>query len=280
VTKVTRVRLGLVVVVVGVLAGSFLTLWPTIPQPLDYHNFADQRPFAGVPHFLNVASNLPFLLVGIAGLWFMASPRSRRPGAFLEPAERWPYWLFFLGLALTGIGSAYYHADPTNARLTWDRLPLTVAFMALFTAVLAERLSWQLAIWLLGPMIAIGMGSVLYWHWSETQGTGDLRPYLIVQFMPLVALPLLFVLFRPRYTGTGDLLAALGCYVIAKVLESLDRQVYMQGGIVSGHTLKHLVAGLGSYFVLYMLQRRRPVVIPGEMPAAVRAAQVASLRGE
>jgi len=245
---------------------GFMLFSPALPQPQEYHHFADQRPVLGVPNALNVASNLPFVLVGIAGLLFMASRSSHRSGTFLQPAERWPYWVFFLGLALTGIGSAYYHADPNNARLTWDRMPLTVAFMALFAAVLAERIHWRLADWLLGALVALGMTSVVYWYWTETQGAGDLRFYLLVQFFPLLALPLLFLLFPARYTGTSDLIAALGCYGLAKVLELLDHQVYTKGGIVSGHTLKHLVAGLGSYFVLHMLQHRRPLtVVPPPM---------------
>jgi hypothetical protein len=269
-TQMLRLRIALLAVVALLGIGGFLVLWPPIPQPLEYHNFADQRPLLGVPHCLNVLSNLPFLIVGVAGLIYMAGPWSARPGAFLQPAERRPYWVFFLGLALTGVGSAYYHADPTNARLTWDRLPLTVAFMALFTAVLAERITWRLADWLLGPLVLLGMASVIYWDWTERQGAGDLRPYLIVQFFPLAALPLLFLFLPARYTGTGDLIAALGCYVVAKVLELLDGQLYAQGGIVSGHTLKHLVAGAGSYFVLLMLQRRQPL-------AAVKQSALAPL---
>lgn len=252
-------RTLLVAIILGAGILAFLVAIPPFAQPLAYHNFADQRPLLGVPHMLNVASNLPFLVVGAAGLIFMASPRSQRPGTFLHRVERGPYWLYFIGLTLTAVGSSYYHADPTNARLTWDRLPLTVTFMALVTAVLAERLSWRLAGWLLGPLIALGMASVLYWHWTEEQGAGDLRYYLLVQFVPLVALPLLFLLFRSLYTGTGELIAAIGCYLLAKLLELLDGQVYAQGGIVSGHTLKHLVASVSAYFVLRMLQTRRPL---------------------
>lgn len=165
---------------------------------------------------------------------------------------------YFWGLVLTGIGSAYYHADPTNARLTWDRMPLTITFMGLFTAILAERLWWKLADWLLGPLLALGIGSVVYWHMSEAYGVGDMRFYLIVQFFPMLILPILLLLFEPRYTGTPDLIAALACYVLAKILEILDGRIYSQGGLVSGHTLKHLIAGLSAFFILLMLQRRRP----------------------
>lgn len=244
--------------------GGFFLFTSAWPQPAAYHNFADQRPLLGLPHMLNVVSNLPFLVVGLWGLVWMAGQRQKtraggeRPKvAFIEPVERWPYAVFFLGLVLTAFGSAYYHADPTNERLLWDRIGLAVTLMALFTGVLAERLSWRLAGWLLGPLVALGVGSVMYWHVTEVSQAGDMRLYLVVQFFPLVCLPVLLVFFPARYSGTADLAASLTCYVLAKVLEILDRQVYAQGGLVSGHTMKHLVAGLGAYFILFMLQRRR-----------------------
>ena len=238
--------------------GGYLLLTPATRQPQIYYNFADQRPMLGVPHMLNVASNLPFLVVGVWGMIFMASAKSRRPGAFLEGSERWAYWIYFIGLALTGIGSSYFHANPNNDTLVSDRIGLAMTFMALFTAIMAERLNWQLSAPLLGPMVALGVGSVLYWHWTETEDAGDLRFYFVVQFFPLVALPLLFLFFTPRYTGTSEMIASLACYGLAKALEILDANVYAQGGLVSGHTLKHLVAGISAYLVLLMLQRRRP----------------------
>jgi hypothetical protein len=160
---------------------------------------------------------------------------------------------------VTGIGSAYYHADPNNDRLVWDRAALTIAFMALFTAVLTERLGAGFGGWLLGALVAVGVASVLYWHWTEQQGAGDLRFYYVVQFFPLLALPVLLLFFPARYTGTAALVAMLACYVIAKVMELMDGQIYAQGGFVSGHTLKHLIGGLSAYFILHMLQRRRPI---------------------
>ena len=133
---------------------------------------------------------------------------------------------------------------------------LAVAFMALFTSVLAERIDVRLT-WLLLPLVFLGAGSVLYWGWTENQGRGDLRPYLLVQFFPMLALPLLLVLFPPRYTRTGDLVGALAWYAAAKVLELADVPIYNQGQIVSGHTLKHLLAAFSAYLVLHMLKRRR-----------------------
>jgi len=258
-----RLRVVILAVFVGAAIGVALAYFPEpYPQPLSYHQFADQRTLLGVPHALNVISNLPFLIVGVWGLLFMASAKSRRPDVFVERAERGPYWVYFVGLVLTAIGSAYYHADPINDRLTWDRMPLAITLMSLFTAVLAERLYWRFASWLLVPLVALGVGSVIYWHVSEVRGAGDMRVYLMVQFLPMLILPVLLVLFKPRYTGTEDLVASLGCYGIAKALEYFDGKIYEQAGFVSGHTLKHLVAGLAAFFILFMLERRREFPMP------------------
>jgi hypothetical protein len=242
--------IGLVIVPVVLLA-----LIPPIAQPQWYHDFADQRTLLCVPHALNVLSNLPFLLVGLWGLWYLA--RRARPDQFEHARDVWFYGVFFGAVALTGIGSAYYHADPTNDRLLWDRLPLAVAFMALFSMILAERVNYRAGVALFVPFVLAGAGSVVYWHVTEHWGQGDFRPYLIVQLLPLLVIPLIFVLFPARFNGTGDLIAALLCYLIAKGLELLDRQVYAQGQIVSGHTLKHLMAAMAPYFVLHSLQRRQ-----------------------
>jgi hypothetical protein len=252
-----------VVLAPGVVGAIVLFAGPLLPQRPDYHDFADQRPLLGIPHCLNVVSNLPFLLVGVLGLRFVMRRHVVGPGQpFLTGPERWPFVLFFLGVALTAFGSAYYHLDPTNARLVWDRLPMALAFMALFDAILGERLGVAIGRRLLVPLVLVGLGSVMYWHATEQAGHGDLRPYYVVQFYPLLAIPLLLVLFPPRYTGTAGLFIALGWYVLAKVLEDpLDHPVYRVLGVVSGHTLKHLAAACGAYAILRMVQHRKPRVV-------------------
>ena len=254
-----RLRVGIVLSLTILPLGVMLAVKP-FPQPLSYHNFADQRPMLCVPHALNVLSNLPFVIVGMCGLLVLYRRRMQPPCDALQTTkERHHYLVFFLCIALTGIGSAYYHAEPTNDRLMWDRLPLAMAFMALFASVIAERVSIRAGNVLFWPLVLLGAGSVLYWHHTEMKGAGDLRLYLLVQFFPMLVLPFVLALFPPRYTRTGDLIGALAWYVVAKVLELLDYQVYAAGQLVSGHTLKHLVAGGSAYLILHMLERRRPV---------------------
>jgi hypothetical protein len=228
---------------------------PPIPQPLSYHEMADQRTLLGIPNALNVLSNLPFAVVGVLGLAAIFKAGSG-PRLFHGPWERWPYVALFAGIALTSVGSAYYHLAPDNARLVWDRLPMTLGFMGLLTAVLAERVNPRLARWLFVPLVVVGGVSVGYWYWSEVEGAGDLRLYLLVQFGSLLTIVLLLVLYPARYAGAGYLMAGLMSYAAAKVFELADEAVFALGHIISGHTLKHLVAAGGVGCLVRMLRVR------------------------
>jgi hypothetical protein len=245
----------------GLAAVGWMFSRPALPQDPSYHNFADQRTLHGIPHFWNVFSNIPFVVIGVWGLWCLTcAPTARFAQVFQESRERWPFLVLFLGIALTGFGSAWYHLQPNNDRLLWDRLPLAAAFMALFAAILGERLGPRIGSLLLFPLVVLGISSVLYWHWTESQGQGDLRLYYLVQFYPLLAIPLLVFLFPPQYTRSGDLFVALGWYVLAKLCEHpWDASIYAANHWLSGHTLKHLLAALGAYWILRMLQLRHPV---------------------
>jgi hypothetical protein len=162
-----------------------------------------------------------------------------------------------MGVMLTGVGSAYYHAAPGNFRLIWDLLPMTLAFVSLTDTTIVERISMETGLRLLLPLLVAGAASVIYWYHGELLGHGDLRFYLFVQFFSPVAIAMLVCLFPPRYTRTMDLCIAFVLFMLAKLCELLDKQIYSLGGIVSGHTLKHLAAALSSFWILRMLWLRR-----------------------
>ena len=231
---------------------------PPIPQPLSYHEMADQRTLLGIPNAWNVLSNLPFAVLGVLGLAVIFKAGSGRR-LFHDPWERWPYAALFAGIALTSVGSTYYHLAPDNARLVWDRLPMTVGFMGLLTAVLAERVNVRLAQWLFVPLVLVGGVSVGYWYWSEVERTGDLRLYLLVQFGSLLTIVLLLVLYPARYAGARHVIAGLIAYGAAKVFELADAAVFALGHIISGHTLKHLVAAGGVGCLVAMFRVRAAV---------------------
>jgi hypothetical protein len=253
-----RTSVTLLVILTAAVALLFLLL-PRIPQPEAYHLFADRRSLFGMPNFGDVASNLPFAVIGVWGLIFLLrSDSNEATGRFLEPGERWPYLFVFVGVLLTAFGSSYYHLSPDNSRLVWDRLPMTIAFMSMVAAIIAERINLRIGLWLLPILVLVGMGSVLQWYASEMRGSGDLRFYAAVQVYS--ALVLLLALFLPqRYTRGSDLAFVVGFYALAKVLEALDKPIFAAGHIVSGHTLKHLAAAAAGYCILRMLQERRPI---------------------
>ena len=239
-------------------------LLPPIPQDLAYHHFVDQRAAFNIPNFADVVSNLPFLLVGTAGLLFLWRQRHASPGgAFVEPAEKWPYIVFFAGVALTGLGSAYYHLAPDNQRLVWDRLPLSLVFTSFCAAVVANRISAKAGLIVLLPLATLGLNSVIYWYLSEINKTGDLRLYLMVQAYPVLLTPLVVWLFPARYTRSADLLGVIALYAAAKVGEVFDARIFSLGHLLSGHTLKHLAAAGAVWWLLRMLRRRRPVLRDG-----------------
>lgn len=252
----------------GLLACALLyALTRPHPQDWRYHQFTDARPLLGVPNALNVLSNVPFLLVGGSGLWFLLAGRGAEPGmAFRDPRERWPFVVMFLGVALTAFGSSYYHLAPDNDRLVWDRLPMALGFAGIIAAMVADRISPRAGLWLLGPLVLLCVGSVLHWQWTERQGPGDMRLYLFLQGYTLFVVLAVPLLFPPRYTRTPDWYVALFLYGLAKLCESGDATVYALGNVVSGHTLKHLLSALALYWLLRMLEKRRPLYYP---PTAV-----------
>jgi len=166
---------------------------------------------------------------------------------------------------LTGFGSSYYHWNPDDASLFWDRLPMTLCFAAILAAVVEERVDARAAVILLPVLLAIGILSLLLWRW-----TGDLRLYVWAQFFPFVALVLILLLFWPKYTGASYWIVAAALYALAKLLEVYDAAIFSAGSILSGHTLKHLAAAAACFAVLRLFQTRRPIDGTGSSPAERR----------
>ncbi|MDD9907420.1 MAG: ceramidase domain-containing protein [Rhodospirillaceae bacterium] len=252
-TKQHRIAILLALFAAAVIGMAFV---PPFPQDPHYHHFADMRPLWGIPNFGDVVSNAAFLVVGLLGLATILG--TRRQAIFTEGPDAVPYIVFFLGVALVGVGSGYYHLEPTSASLVWDRLPMTIAFMGLFSAIVADRIDRNSMRWLLPILVLAGAASVFYWHWSETQGAGDLRWYAMVQFFPMLLLPFILILFpRAHYTRTGPLLAVFLTYGAALVLDRFDGPAHiLLSHTASGHTLKHLVAAVAVYLALRMVKGR------------------------
>ncbi|XP_052204198.1 uncharacterized protein LOC127809449 isoform X1 [Diospyros lotus] len=222
---------------------------PSIPQSQEYHDFADQREFFGIPNTFNVVSNFPFLVVGLVGLVLCFHGdyfRLRLQG------EIWGWTCFFIGVAAVAFGSSYYHLKPNDARLVWDRLPMTIAFTSIIAIFIIERIDEHKGTVSIVPLLLAGVVSILYWRFFD-----DLRPYALVQFVPCIAIPVMAILLPPMYTHSAYWLWAAGFYLLAKVEEATDRPIYKwTHHIVSGHTLKHLCAAVVPVFLALMLAKR------------------------
>lgn len=232
-------------------------LVPPVPQWQDYHAFADRRAWLGVPNFPDVVSNLLFTLVGLFGLRRLAVDAER---LFQDPRERRAWTVFFLGLALLGPASAWYHLAPDDTGLLVDRLAMSVVFMGWLAIHLGERLGVRCGRIALPWLLALGMGAVLYWYAGELAGRGDLRAWGYVQFWPVLLILLLVWRTPPRYSRIGDVPVVFAFYAAALLAEWLDRPILEATGVFSGHTLKHVLAAFGAYWAYRWLRLRRPLL--------------------
>jgi hypothetical protein len=246
-TSAQKSRLFIAVTAITLVA---VFLAPPIAQPLSFHHFADSRALWGMPNFGNVVSNVPFVVIGIYGILMIL-------GAPVPWSIRSIYLVLFAGVVLTGLGSAYYHWHPDNDTLVWDRIPMTIVFMSFLSATLAELVSRRLGVRVLLPLVAVGIGSVLWWHYTENIGAGDLRLYFWVQFYPMLAIVLLLWWYYTPAVKVilPSLVWIVVWYVIAKVFEQLDYQTYDFTGI-SGHSLKHLAAAVSTWYFVVLFRMK------------------------
>ena len=231
-----------------------LFFYGRIGQAADYHHFAEVRTLVGIPNGWNVVSNLAFWYAAWYGLMCLLILRGKQSpidgnGALI---------LLTIGSALTGIGSAYYHAFPSSETLVWDRIPMTICFAAIFTEFIALSVSTKYAKLSLIPTLTLCVGTVLYWKWTGLTGADDLRPYVMVQFFPLLLIPLTALLFPRKGVCSSAWTRAIIWYATAKILEYADVTIFTgTDGTVSGHTLKHIASGVAVFYALRAMLERR-----------------------
>ena len=245
------------------LSAALRFYFGALPQDPAYHLLADTRICGPIPRAGDVLTNLAILAAGVAGvvLW-------RR--VHVAADERAAYALLVAGMLLTALGSAYYHWAPSDARLVWDRLPMTLVLAALFCLVLADRIDPGFARAAWWPLALAGVASVLWWAWSGRFGQDDLLPYVVVRAGTGLAIVWLLLRCRGRHSHAGWLAAAIALDIAMTVSEGLDHRIFAAtAGLVSGHNLKHLLAGALLACILMWLLQRRAVAGGGRAAAGV-----------
>ncbi|MFZ6709123.1 hypothetical protein [Undibacterium sp. TC9W] len=238
---------------ISALAALALLLHGPIAQLAHYHDFADQSDWAGILHAIDVLTNFGFAMVAMVGAWFLLEKYRKGDVGIAFPA----YCLFVLSIAATTVGSSYYHLAPDDARLFWDRLPIAFACCSLLAAVRADTLSdmdARKAFMELVLLLMAALMSVIWW-----QQTGDLRPYLLIQGLTLVLIPLLQWIWKAERADRLAFGAAMFLYVIAKITEMQDGQILQQLQFMSGHSLKHLLAALAAGLIVWRWRARKEV---------------------
>ena len=236
-------RVGyLILTVIAVLALTGIFILSPIEQNKEYHNFSDSNTIFNIPNFWNVVSNIPFLIIGLIGLY--------KSTTLFETKIQ--YIMFFLGISLVSIGSSYYHLNPNNNTLVWDRLPMTIAIMSLFSIIISEFIDFKVGLKSLFPAVLIGLLSVVYWIVFK-----DLKIYILVQFYPVLAILVILIFFKSKYNLTIGYWLLLLTYIIAKIFEHFDYQTQIVLEILSGHTLKHIVISIGIFSLLYTYINRK-----------------------
>jgi len=246
--SIRKVDIGYTLLIItSLIALLVISMSSPIEQSQSYHEFSDSTMFLSIPNFWNVISNLPFTIVGFMGIHKLRQ---------ITKKIRIQYVCFFLGLIFISTGSSYYHLSPNDATLVWDRLPMTIVFMALFSIIISEFINNKLGVILLFPLLILGVISILVWlHFN------DLRLYALVQFFPVVAIPIILLFFKSKYNIIIGYWIVLIAYVFAKLFEYFDYQIHEYTHVISGHSLKHIFSAIGLLALFYSYVKRKKLVI-------------------
>ncbi len=233
----------------GLLCIIGLLVYGPISQAQSYHNFADQREALGIPNFLNVITNLPFAIIALMGFKIAKKTNEKR----LKYISN----LIFAGFLLVAIGSGYYHWRPSNDTLIYDRIPIAIIVMSFFAFIIYDCVNPRTGYNALIILNILGITSVVYWAVTQNMGNGDLRWYGMGQFFPIIAIPLMLILYKSSFNYSKDIILIFLFFLLARVCETFDQKIYyMLGETISGHSLKHLFMAVSCYIIVVLIGRR------------------------
>jgi hypothetical protein len=225
--------------ILGMVALAFFL--PAIAQNPDYHAFADRQIILGIPNGMDTITNLAFVVFGLWGLWQMYTRKHIQGLRALNAGV----FVFSFGFVLIGIASAIYHWSPSDETLAIDRFAMSISFAGVIGMLAADRLSERAGVLALVALLCLGPSAVAVWA-----TTGNLTPYAVLQFGGIV-LVLVVALLTPATKNGPNFLLLLLIYGLAKIAEAFDHSIYSATSeLISGHSLKHLIASFGMLAVL------------------------------
>ena len=203
-----------------------------ITLPKGYHYFADKRRLVGLPNAMNVLSNL-FIIIPVIYLLKHKTENNTNNN------------LLIIHITLLSLASAYYHYNPSDKSIFWDIL--MIATLSIIVLNIINEYKYGSLFYILGIL------SVVYW-----KQTGDIRLYLLI----LIGVPIIFFL---KYYGNKEeeddkgikknLYIILFFTVLYRFVEYYDHQIYnITNKMISGHTLKHIFAGLSILYIVKLLK--------------------------
>lgn len=238
-----------ILLLVGLALFSLAWFAPALQQDPNYHQFADQRNWANVPYAMDVLTNLAFAIAGGIGFMvlrthqaaYLAQCHTSNAKVNIQMAA-----VFFAGLLLTTLASGWYHLNPNHQGLTIDRLGMAIAFAGLISLAVAQHISARAAYACLAVLLLCAPASVVLWFY-----TGNVLPWAVVQFggmLVVIALAWVAPLNDALRVRWGWVIFI---YMLAKVLEFSDVAIYQfSDQIISGHSLKHIVAAAAAWPVI------------------------------
>jgi hypothetical protein len=218
--------------IILILLAIFL---PSIEQNQNYHNFADQRVLFGVNNAFDTLSNLAFIIVGALGLFnFYNNQYIKISNSFSVILN-----LFFISIILIGLGSSFYHLSPNDFTLVFDRLAMSLVFASILAMLAYLKISSRFGLHTLAELLILAPLTVLIWKFN-----GNLTPYVVLQFGGIILVILTLLLTKTRMQGPC-FTSLIILYGAAKLAEFYDEKIFnLSQNLISGHTLKHLIAAL------------------------------------
>lgn len=249
---VPRLFLRLLPTLVTLALLALMVWYGAVPERSNPHDYADLRAYAGIPNFGDVVSCAGFLLVSIAG-WFYLAPL-RRAGA--APAVWNSYVIFLASLALTAIGAGYYHAVPNDTTLLYSRLPNVLMLVGLMAVVRAETFGQPGDNSFLATGIAAAAGSFVWYSYTKANGNADVGPIYLVQVLCLVLVPLWQAIYKAPWAEKAAVYGALLMFVLSQVVGGRDAQILQATGWIGGHAIFHLLGAAAAAPIVWNMRRR------------------------